>query len=109
MTYEEEQTKGRALLDAHGLTDWRFVVENLRNANLYGPCSKGLLGYCDIPHKTIRIDHGAVRRQFRQTVLHEIAHALTPNDPGHGQEWINKAGEIGCTLTHRLPYLMALR
>lgn len=31
------------------------------------------------------------------TLLHEIAHALTPNDQGHGRLWVAKCKEIGLT------------
>ena len=35
-------------------------------------------------------------RDFRDTVLHEIAHVLTPGDH-HGPKWRSVAREIGCT------------
>lgn len=33
--------------------------------------------------------------EVRDTILHEIAHALTPNDRGHGQSWKNMARKVG--------------
>jgi len=92
----EMEIMGNALLDKHGLHDWRISFENLRNA-MYAPNEedKGLWGQCDLENKVVRIDW-RVGRRFRQTMLHEIAHALV-GKPGHGEEWIKKAAEIGCT------------
>lgn len=101
---------GRQLLDEHGLHDWEITVENLRNKLMYGALfapfgCKELYGLCDAKNKTIRVD-SSLRRSFRQTVLHEIAHALTPDDNDHGLTWLNKAEEIGCTQTHLWPYFL---
>lgn len=92
----EMEIKGNALLDKHGLHDWRISFENLRNA-LYAPNEgdRGFWGQCDFENKVIRIDW-RIGRRFRQTMLHEIAHALV-GKPGHGIEWFRKAEEIGCT------------
>lgn len=98
LTYWEMVEYGRRLLDQHGLRNWRISAENLGNKTLYGPTC-GLVGQCDRAHKTIRIDF-RMRRSFRQTLLHEIAHALTPADNCHGDEWVRKAEEIGCTAVH---------
>ena len=92
----EMEINGNALLDAHGLQDWRISFENLRNA-VYAPNEGdgGFWGQCDFVFKVIRIDY-RIGRRFRQIMLHEIAHALV-GQPGHGEEWIKKAEEIGCT------------
>src|SRR6266568_4333748 len=63
----------RKLLDKHGLHDWRVCVENLRNPMYVTKCGP-LLGFCDVVNKIIRIDC-RYPRKFRQTLLHEIAHA----------------------------------
>jgi hypothetical protein len=94
-SYHDQVERGRQLLDLHGLSDWHLSIENLHNRCLYGQSCGGTLGHCDRENKTIRI-HSPVRGSFRQTLLHEIAHALTPAD-GHGEEWRRKAEEIGCT------------
>jgi hypothetical protein len=99
MTDKEMMLKGRRLLDAHGLRDWRFDVQNLHNLSLY-PCE--CHGICKIETKVIAIDW-RVGREFRQTVLHEIAHALLGR-PGHGERWLAIADKIGCTFAHLLPY-----
>jgi hypothetical protein len=82
----------RSLLDRHGLTDWRVSIENLRTEMYTAVSEKGLLGYCCIPSKTIRLDW-RVGRRFRQILLHEIAHALV-GYPGHGAEWLSAAKRI---------------
>ena len=101
LRYKEIQEKSRTLLDKHGLKDWRVSVENLHNG-FYDKCG-GILGCVDIEKKTIRIDWRKPR-SFRQTLLHEIAHALR-GVPGHDQEWIAIASKIGCTDAHLWPYL----
>lgn len=40
-------------------------------------------------------DHENFDRDFRDTVLHEMAHILTPGQ-GHNQNWKNVAVKIGC-------------
>ena len=109
MDYEEMMAKGRALLDKHGLHDWRFDVQNLNKPDF------GIddLGGCDHDRKLIVVDW-RVGRQFRQTVLHEIAHALaneTPEEaiaeglnPYHGKRWLKIAEEIGCTYNRLSEY-----
>jgi len=100
MEYDEMMARGRALLDKHGLHDWRFDVQNLRRKP--GLTSRDLWGGCDPDRKLIVVDWD-VGRRFRQTVLHEIAHALVGGS-GHTEEWLKKAQEIGCTFNHLLDY-----
>jgi hypothetical protein len=96
--YEEVEAKTRPLLDKHGLQDWRVSVENLKKPEQ--GCN--LLGYCDFNAKTLRIGWNNPR-QFRQTLLHEIAHVLR-GIPGHDKEWIEIASKLGCTDAHLIPY-----
>jgi predicted SprT family Zn-dependent metalloprotease len=83
----EEET--RTLLDSHGLHDW--TVRFNRASNVYGICK----------YRTKEILLSDVlcllnsREQTRDTILHEIAHALTPRDSGHGYEWKSVARQIG--------------
>src|SRR4051812_26070220 len=102
LTYHEAQAKGQPLLAKYGLHDWQISLENCHNEAMYGACV-GCLGYCDLKNKVIRIDNG-VGRQFRQTLLHEIAHALR-GPGGHDMEWINIADKLGCTFAHLRPYV----
>jgi predicted SprT family Zn-dependent metalloprotease len=83
----------RQLLDQHGLTDWEFGINsNVRRA-----------GVCFYPHSgnpgRIEISaHFAERNsdeEFRDTLLHEIAHALVGPRHGHDAVWQSKCVEIG--------------
>jgi hypothetical protein len=106
MTYHEMMKNGRLLMDKHGLTDWVLDIQNLRNTDLYRGEVDGCLGTCRLSEKRILI-HFSIGRRFRQTLLHEIAHALR-GESGHDQKWIDIAERIGCTVTHLLPYAWKL-
>ena len=93
--------KGRALLDKHGLHDWRFDVQNLRRKP--GLTDEDLWGGC-IPEKKLIVVDWGVGRNFRQTVLHEIAHALA-GTPDHGREFLRVAKKIGCTFYRLSGYI----
>jgi len=67
---------------------------------------QGYWGWCDQQKKEIVVDW-RVGRSFRQVVLHEIAHALLGTE-GHGDEWINTARKIGCTLDRLIDYYGSL-
>ena len=78
------------LLRQHGLYDagWRFTW--LKSTRTLGLCMhrKKLIGYSR--HWTSRPDG-----EIRNTILHEIAHALVGVGHGHGPVWKAKAREIG--------------
>lgn len=102
MDYKERRQIGQAYLNKHGLADWTFDVCNLSNENI---CSEPLWGGCNFKQKRIMV-HFGVGRQFRQTILHEIAHALAGKSADHGKEWQIIALKIGCSFAHILPYAM---
>ena len=56
-------------------------------------------GLCDYGKKTIQLStyltQAIPMSEVRDTILHEIAHALTPNDGGHGKEWMDMCVKIG--------------
>jgi hypothetical protein len=102
---DEKLKLGRALLDKHGLHDWEIRVQNLGSGFTilrYGRKVCGSRGLADAERKLILIDI-AVGRDFRQVVLHEIAHALQgkpgarSSEEAHDWEWIEIAWKIGCT------------
>jgi predicted SprT family Zn-dependent metalloprotease len=88
MTPADVRVLAESLLAEHGLTGWS--VEFMDNKRLHGQC--------DSVRKLIRLNRGDVfRRDLRfvkDTILHEIAHALTPRG-GHGKEWRDVAYRIG--------------
>jgi hypothetical protein len=77
-------------MDQHGLIDWRVELHDYN----------GYLGTCNRRVKLIRIsrhhiyEHDAA--EVRDTILHEIAHALTPRgEPSHGKVWSGIAWNLG--------------
>lgn len=78
----------RSLLDEHGLHRWNAAIGH----------SKAWYGLCDYQKQTIFLSSYfliyANARETRNIILHEIAHALTPNH-NHDKVWKAKAIEIG--------------
>ena len=84
-------TVARDLMDAHGLEDWTLAfVESRRR-----------LGDCWYDHRLIRIARRHAiehpEADVRDTVLHEIAHALAGPAARHGPVWKAIARRIGAT------------
>ncbi len=79
------------LMQKHGLTrqGWRFRFDHARVR----------AGQCSYAKKFISISRhfatNASRAEVTDTLLHEIAHALTPNH-GHDRVWRSVALELGC-------------
>lgn len=78
----------RELMNEHGLTDWSLKMD----------MAKRRFGYCNYRRKTISLSVPLIQLngedEVRDTVLHEIAHALAPGK-GHGFMWREKCREIG--------------
>jgi predicted SprT family Zn-dependent metalloprotease len=81
------------LMEKHGLSGeggYRFVWDN----------AKRRFGCCFIHRKLISLSKPLTllneETDVRDTILHEIAHALTPTH-GHNAVWKAKCREIGCT------------
>ncbi len=90
------------LIRSHGLTDWEFVFNRRKRS----------LGMCSYDRKTIELSTHFVDRNemvsIRDTLLHEIAHALVGPGHGHDAVWKRKCVEIGaipqrCCRTARMP------
>lgn len=75
-------------MDEHGLTGWKVATDSAVRRN----------GQCDYRKKTISFSVHFVERNpesmLLDTLLHEIAHALTPGAK-HGPIWSAKCREIG--------------
>lgn len=89
---KEKMRIGRALLDQHGLEHWDFEVCDLYDGEHHRGCAH-------LQQHIISIDI-RMGRDFRQVVLHEIAHALRGLSLGHDREWLEVA---------RNPYLRLIR
>lgn len=86
------------LLQEHGLSDqgWNLLVASR--------LQKGVFGYCNYTTKTIAVSaepllHLMAGTTVRDTVLHEIAHALAGPGTGHGRAWQEQAIRLGCRPT----------
>lgn len=79
----------RALLDEHGLRDWRVALDR----------AKTRAGVTVFGTRTISLSAPLTRvhteDEVRQTILHEIAHALVGPVHGHDEVWKAKARELG--------------
>lgn len=82
----------RSLMDKYGLCDWTIKFNRRASS----------LGLCDSSMKTIALSLLYMRHSettealMRNTILHEIAHALVGVHHGHDDVWKAKALEIGC-------------
>ena len=87
----EVSNQARALMDSHGLEEWTFRFS----------AAQGRLGECREREKLIRLSlRHAVKadpREVKDTILHEIAHALAGARAGHGPAWKAIAERIGAT------------
>ncbi|HZZ43842.1 MAG TPA: SprT-like domain-containing protein [Tepidisphaeraceae bacterium] len=76
------------LMREHGLAGWGFRFDRARRR----------FGSCRWTERVITLSRPLVilnsPEQVRDTILHEIAHALAPGD-GHGAAWRQKCREVG--------------
>jgi predicted SprT family Zn-dependent metalloprotease len=89
MELKTTQELAESLMKLHGLRNWRFEFDSAKRR--FGCCSYG--------DKTISLSRHLVLinsyESVKDTILHEIAHALTPGHH-HDNVWKRKAIEIGC-------------
>lgn len=81
----------RRMMNEHGLGHWLFKFDRR---------AVGRLGCCRHGEQTISLSEKIVRLTdesvIRNTVLHEIAHALVGPGHGHDHVWRRQALAIGC-------------
>ena len=82
----------KILMSKHDLTSkgWRFEFDN----------AKRRFGCCNHRYRKISLSKALVsindEARVKNTILHEIAHALVGGGHGHDAVWRNKAIQIGC-------------
>jgi len=79
-----------SLMNLHGLPDWLFRLNK----------SKRCLGVCKAGERTIELSAAYVfqnsEEHVRDTILHEIAHALVGIQHGHDNVWKEMCVILGC-------------
>jgi SprT protein len=91
MTLNQARELAEGLMRLHRLLPkWSFTFDR----------SKVRFGKCDYRMKRISLSKYLVELNkeddVRDTILHEIAHALAPRGAGHGPAWKSLALSIGC-------------
>ena len=95
MNVADGMASARALMDEHGLAHWKLELSRAHRT----------LGQTLLAGKTIRISRSHIQLNdwptVKETVLHEIAHALADEKHGryikaHGPEWRRIAADVGC-------------
>jgi len=103
--YSDSEKK--RLIEVLFLTQEYLNKYNLSAMEIKFTDAKGVLGKCSEDGHCIWLQknhciHGDISR-IETTILHEIAHALTPGE-GHGIEWQKKALELGLSFQHNNRY-----
>lgn len=97
MDLEDARQLAHELMDQHGLTGWRFAFDQ----------AKRRAGVCRHSQRVIGLSAPITRlhpeEEVRDTVLHEIAHALVGPRAGHGPVWAATARRIGCSAERCVP------
>jgi predicted SprT family Zn-dependent metalloprotease len=88
MDVSTARTLARSLMVQHGLADWSLVFD--RSARRFGACSTQRRRI-SLSWKLVMLNSAD---EVRDTILHEIAHALTPG-AGHGRAWKAMCERIG--------------
>lgn len=82
MTNQQILTEARAMLAEHGLTGWTVKLSNIMTKTY---------GCCDYAKREIRIAARVAAlnpaAETRNTIAHEVAHALAGPGTGHGPAW----------------------
>ena len=94
MNLQAAQTMALDLMTKHGLRNWGFEFDRAKNR----------AGQCRLWDRVISLSRPYVElnseASVRDTILHEIAHALSPLGSRHNWVWQQKAREVGADPRH---------
>lgn len=91
MKLAEAEALAKKLMEEHGLSDaWRFEFDNA--VRRFGATSYGRTTI-SLSKKLTELNS---EDKVRNTILHEIAHALVGHGEGHSHRWVQTAKSIGC-------------
>lgn len=89
MNLHEAETLAKTAMRAHGLYDWTFRFDRAKRRS----------GQTNYSTRTITLSAPLTQvrkvEEVRQTIGHEIAHALVGPGAGHGPVWKAKMRELG--------------
>ncbi len=98
MKISEAKKMIKRIMSDHDVTGWKvFFTDAETSAGYMFPVEK-VIEYC----KPFFVHNDA--EVCRDTVLHELAHALAPRDNQHGKDWKKKCVEIGAIPEEYLSY-----
>lgn len=87
------RAEARQLLDSHGLSDWEFGFNaNVRRAGVCFYPYRGEPGRIEL---SVHFAEKNSDKEVRDTLLHELAHALVGPGHGHDAVWRAKCRVIG--------------
>lgn len=89
MKTTDAQALARSLMDEHGLGNWEFTFD--KATRRFG-ATHGSRKRISLSRELTELNDEA---EVRKTIMHEIAHALTPRDRGHGRQWKSKMIALG--------------
>lgn len=92
----EIETHARALMTAHGVGSLSFEFD--RSKKRIGATHFVTIGTTTLARKITLSKHFAeilTKEEIRETILHEIAHALAGHKAGHGVAWQRQAVALG--------------
>jgi predicted SprT family Zn-dependent metalloprotease len=93
MILKDAHSLARQLMSAHGLSHWHFEFDHAVRR----------FGACIYRSRKITLSRKFTllnpEPEVRNTILHEIAHALVGPHHAHDAVWRAKASQLGCTAT----------
>lgn len=90
MNLHEAEKLANELMIHHQLTGWKF--QWIGHKTIFGRCTHNKMIIALSSYLTAKRE----LHEVRNTILHEIAHALVGHSHGHDAVWQRKALEIGC-------------